>query len=52
MKDLDAEKMRLIMATMPNYNTQLKYYTYHMNQIDQIWKQFEAKGLKELGEVE
>lgn len=34
MKDLDLEKMQLIMATMPNYNNQLKDYTFHMNLIE------------------
>jgi hypothetical protein len=33
-KDLNTEKMQEIMATMPNYNSQLKDFTFHMNQID------------------
>lgn len=37
---------------MPNYNSQLKDFTFHMNQIDSIWKQFETRGLKDLGELE
>ncbi|CAK90839.1 unnamed protein product (macronuclear) [Paramecium tetraurelia] len=51
-KELDTQKMQEIMNSMPNYNSQLKDFTFHMNQIDQIWKQFETKGLKDLGELE
>ncbi|CAD8050144.1 unnamed protein product [Paramecium primaurelia] len=51
-KELDTQKMQEIISSMPNYNSQLKDFTFHMNQIDQIWKQFETKGLKDLGELE
>ncbi|CAD8048319.1 unnamed protein product [Paramecium sonneborni] len=51
-KELDTQKMQEIISTMPNYNSQLKDFTFHMNLIDQIWKQFETKGLKDLGELE
>ncbi|KAM3136147.1 Syntaxin-binding protein 1 [Paramecium bursaria] len=51
-QDLDYDKMQKIMQSMPNYNNMLKQYTFHMGLIDQIWKLFETKGLKDLSDLE
>ena len=40
------------MATMPNYNEMLKSYAFQMKIIDIIWKLFEKRGLKEIGDIE
>lgn len=50
--ELDYRKMQEIMATMPTYNEMLRHYTQHMKLIDQIWRKFERRGLKELAELE
>ncbi len=44
--------MQKIIAMMPHYNEMLKYYTFHMELIDSIWRKFEARGLKDIGDLE
>ncbi|EGR28704.1 syntaxin binding protein 1, putative [Ichthyophthirius multifiliis] len=51
-EDLDFGKMQEIIRSMPQYQEQLAKYNMHMKLIGDIWKVFEDKNLKDLGELE